>query len=75
MPTEPQRQHVEELRRESRELRAYSDQLRVSLHQLLRQLEELSQQLHIRLAQAFEQGFYDAPHQEVVEQCSTVARS
>ena len=75
MSTEQQRQHAEELRRESRDLREYSEQLRRSLHQLLRQSEDLRKQRHIRLAQAFEQCRDDAPHREVVERCSTVARS
>jgi len=54
MHTEQQRQHAEELRRESRALREYSDQLRLSLPQLLRQTEDLRKQLHIRMAKAFE---------------------
>jgi len=54
MFTEPQRQHAEELRRESRELREHSDHLRLSLHQLLRQSEELRKQRHIHMDKAFE---------------------
>ena len=75
MQTEQPYQHAEELRRESQELREYSNQLRQSLHQLLHQSEDLRKQLHIRRAQAFEQGFDDVPHQEVVERCSTGERT
>ena len=61
MSTEQQRQHAEELRRESRELREYSDQLRLSLHQLLRQSEDLRKQRHINMDKAFEKYRHVAP--------------